>query len=629
MNDGDSTNENDFLADLSFSPQWAKESATSHSERLGKRAERFASRDGDGDDRRGRDRDRRGPRGDRPPFRGDRRDRPPREGGDRPPREGRPPFHGDRPPRDGRPPFHGDRPREPAPFGIRFLPEHKALGLIARKVAQGRRAMPLRELVALFFKNPASALVRVEFDEAHKDDRFHQCTACGWFARNPEALLAHQLSAHFEDRFEAREIEVEPPKGKYTTVARCGVTGRLLAPPNDHSYNRRVLEMLRDPACAGLSEAEYRARIELVSDPALVEEWRAAQTKKTVFVRKERPAPKPKAPAATEAPEAPEAPAPETPASEAPAPEAVPAPEAAEAPAEAPEAPVPEAPAAEEEPAPAAPPPRTYDREEAEALFRAEAAPRMTRVSRAVSAPHAVLEKLSDRYVQGEIRRAWERESRSHVPSLFFAVRGGLKAFRLALFRASDPARTDFVAPRTPVPLDASTAVPELRAILDFVASAPGCTREALFAAVVPADADDARRKAFLDQFAFAVDRGHLIAYANGTLALAADHPFYRAAPETHAEPAPAEASAETHAESVESAEPAPAEAPAETHAESAESAEPAPAEAPAETHAESAEPAPAEAPAEAHAESAEPAPAEAPAESAENAEAAPPPPTE
>ena len=362
--------------------------------------------------------------------------------------------------------------------------------------------MPLRELVALFFKNPASTLVRVEFDEAHKDERFHQCTACGWISRDPGALLAHQLSAHFGDVFEERTVEVEPPKGKYATVARCGVTGRLLGPPNDHGYNRRVLEALRDPACRGLSEAEYRARIELVSDPALVEEWRAAQTTRTVYVRRA-----PAAPAA--------------------------------APAET----------AEE---PAAP---TFDREQAEAAFRAETAPGLSRAVRAATAPHAVIDALGDRYLQGEIRRAWERESRSHVSSLFFAVRGGLKACRLALFRASDPARTDFAAPRPPAPLDASTAVPALRAILDFVTVHPGCTRGELLAAVAPETADEAAKAETLKQLAFAIDRGHLIAYANGVLALPEAHPFYR---DVHAEPAPEPAPAEPAPEPA-PAEPAPA----------------------------------------------------------------------
>ena len=566
MNESEQNNGDDFLSGLDFSPGWAKQSADSHYEKLGKYAERFEDRD-DGEGRPGRD-DRRGfrrdrpPRrdGDRPPFRGDRpfRDRPPRAEGDRPP------FRGDRPFRD-RPPF-----REPAPFEVRFLPDHRALGLVAKKVQSSRRAMPLRDLVALFFKNPASVLVRVEFDEAHKESRFHQCTACGWFARSPEELLAHQLTAHFADRFEERVVEVEPPKGKYATVARCGVTGRLLGPPNDHGYARSILEAMRDPACAGLSEAEYRARIELVSDPALVEEWRASQAKKTVYVWKaaEKPAAKTRA----ESAEAP-APAEETPAesAEAPAP-------AVETPAESAEAPVPVAPTAP-----------AFDREEAEARFRAEIAPAMTRVSRSAVASFTVVDALSDRYVQGEIRRAWEREKKSHVPSLFFAVRGGLKGCHLTLFRASDPARTDFVTPRAPTPLDAATAVPALRAVLEFVAAHPGCSRSELLAALAPDGTDEAAKAETLKQFAFAVDRGHLVAYANGTLAMPEVHPFY------HAEGAEAPATEETHAEAAEGAEAPAAEEP---HAESAESAEaPAPAE---ETHAESAEGAEAPAPADA-----------------------------
>ena len=202
------------------------------------------------------------------------------------------------------------------------------------------------------------------------------------------------------------------------------------------------------------------------------------------------------------------------------------------------------------------------------------------------------MDKLSDRYLQGEIRRAWDRERRSHVPSLFFAVRGGLKACRLALFRASDPARTDFVTPRAPAPLDAATAVPALRAVLDFAAAHPGCTRGELLAALAPEGADEAAKAETVKQFAFAVDRGHLIAYANGTLALPEAHPFY------HAAAAEAPAATDAHAEG--------AEAPAaeETHAEDAENAE---APAVEESHAESAEPAPAAE--EAPAESATPAP--------------------
>ena len=492
--DNDSAN---LFEGFSFTPDWAKESAESNSANLHKYAARFEREDRD-DDRRdgrpGRRFDRRD--GDRKPFRRD-GDKPFRRDGDKPfRRDGDKPFR-----RDGDKPFRrdGDRPRferaprEPAPYSVRFLPEQDALTLIAKKVFAARRAMPLRDLVALFFKTPDSTLVRVEYDEAHKDRHFHQCTACQWFSQDEESLKAHLIAEHFAEAFEPREVTVEAPTGKFSCVAKCGVTGKLLAPPNHHLYNRRIQEMLHGE-CAGMSEAEYRSRIELVNDPEAIEQWRQECTHQQMFVRKADSSAKP-APAPAEA-----APAPE------PAPEA-PAAEAAEPAAEA-----------------AAPAEQLYSREEAEEIFLREVAPKMVRHGRQVTCSHAASKKIADQGILREISFAWGREQRSPVSSLFFAVRGGLRARKLALFRASDPRRTEFAAPRPPVALNAATAVPELKAVLDFVTVHTDCTRAELLAAVAPEGTDPAP---YLKQLEFLVDRGNLIEYANGLLALPEEHPYY------------------------------------------------------------------------------------------------------
>jgi len=246
-------------------------------------------------------------------------------------------------------------PREPLPFEIRFLPDQKALSVIAHKVQAGHRAIPLRSLVKLFFDNPDSTEVRLEFTAEHRERRFHQCTACGWFAMSEEALKGHLMSVHFPEWFTPEDIAVEPPSGNFTSVARCGFTGKLLAPPNHHSYNKRIQAMLRGE-CAGRSEEEYRARIELVNTPEAIEQWRQEAAKQTVYVRKPKPAPakprhakkRPEAAPAAEGASAPEAPA-----------EAVPAPEA---PVEAP-------------PAEAAPEPVRLSLEAAEEQFLREIAP--------------------------------------------------------------------------------------------------------------------------------------------------------------------------------------------------------------------------------------------------------------
>ncbi len=598
MKSDDQSTDNPFDG-LSFAPSWAKSSSEEAGESLRRRAEKWETareerferhdrrdrpsrRDGDFRDRPPR---RDGDFRDRPPRRdGDFRDRPPRRDGDfrdRPPRRDgdfrdRPPRRDgdfrDRPPRrdgdfrhdggaqrwrrDGRP----DAERVPPPFSVRFLPDQAALSFLARKIAVSRKAMPLRDVVELFYKTPDTTLARLEFDEAHKDEKFHQCTECGWFARTEDDLRRHILAEHFPKAYRAVEVEVEPPGGSYSSVARCGVTGKWLAPPNHHSYSRCIDEMLRDPACAGMSEAEYRSRIELVAGEEAVAAWRAQASHKTLFEKIKQDA-KPNAPAPAKP--APDAPATaETPAPEAPASEEAPAQEAAEAPApEAAETPAPgaaEAPAPEAAEAPAPETPERLSREEAEARFLAESLPRMVRHSRQVTIGHEVSTKLADAQALAAIRRAWDHEQRIPVSSLFFAVRAGLKARKLALFRASDEHREEFVSFRAPTAIDTSLAVPELREILEWSAANPGGTRKQLLEALTPKGTAPEKAEAVRSQLAFALDRGALIEYSNGVLAVGQEHPFWTAEP---ASPAPAPAATEAPPP----ADPPPAEPPAES----------------------------------------------------------------
>lgn len=596
-----------FLDGFTLSPDWAKKSSDSFS---AGNIRKYAS-----DDERG-SRDSGFRHGDRPEGRrdasGPRRDfggpprrdfgsGPRREGGDRDrfrrsPESGAP--RGDmprrfdagsapRPPRldgsasaprtDRFPPreFRGRpaAPREPLPFEIRFLPDQKALSVIAHKVQSGHRAIPLRSLVKLFFDNPDSTEVRLEFTAEHRDRRFHQCTACGWFATTEDALKGHLMAVHFKDWFLAEEISVDPPSGNFTSVARCGFTGKLLAPPNHHSYNKRIQAMLRGE-CAGRSEEEYRARIELVNTPEAIEQWRQEASKQTVYIRKPDPAAaKPRPPKKR--------------------PEPAPVPEGAPV-AEAPETPAAEA-------VPEAPPPVKLSLEEAETVFLREIAPGLMRADKQATATRTATKGMSERLLLEAIADAWDREQLVQTASLFFAVRGGLRSRKLALFRASDSHREEFVMHKEPVALDAQHAVPELRAILDYITLHPGCTRVQMLAEIVHADVPKETAEAIHKQLAFVTERGYVIEYFNGMLALPEEHPFFanlpKGKPQSSAAPAAEESGARDQGsgEAEAPAEAAPAEAAPAVEAEPV--AEEKPAEAPVEVATEApAEPAPAEA---------------------------------
>ncbi len=184
--------------------------------------------------------------------------------------------------------FAADRPR-PLDVDVKVLPETKALGTIIRKLQQDAHAYKLKDLAYFFLDNPGSVLLKITprtaAGAAQPPQAFCQCKACGFASTRDEDVFEHALSAHLADYYDAKEIEVEPPKGSFTCVAKCGLSGVLLGPPNIHEFNATVREMIRT-RYPDMSEEQYRSHIEMVRDADAIEQWRMDAVKKTVFVPK-------------------------------------------------------------------------------------------------------------------------------------------------------------------------------------------------------------------------------------------------------------------------------------------------------------------------------------------------------
>ncbi len=268
------------LGSFDFTPDWAKKDAgvtvgkTSSERSFGDRPPRRNA----GDGAKG------APRGDRPPRRDFGKDRPQGErkfDRDRAGGFGKKPF-------DRRPRFE-DRPK-PLAVDVKVLPETKALGTIIRKLQQDAHAYKLKDLAYFFLDNPSSVLLKITAKPPAAGEQprplgFHQCKACGFASTNEADVVAHALAAHLGDYYDAKEIDCEPPKGNFNCVAKCGLSGVLLGPPNIHEFNATVREMIRT-RYPDMSEEAYRARIEMVREPEAIEQWRQGAVKKTVFTAK-------------------------------------------------------------------------------------------------------------------------------------------------------------------------------------------------------------------------------------------------------------------------------------------------------------------------------------------------------
>ena len=269
---------------IDFTPAWAKKGAGVSVGKI--RPESDGAREAGRGDRPRKPldaRDGRKPRSETRPFGGDRK------------------AFGDRKPFGGRKPS-GDRPRfeeRPRPLDceVKILPETKALGTIIRKLQGDAHAYKLKELAYFFLDNPQSILLKITPRTAptsqtsqtsptsQTSQTFFQCKACGFASTREEDVLSHALTAHLGDYYDAKVIDCEPPKGSFNCVAKCGLSGVLLGPPNIHEFNATVKEMIRTKY-PDLSEDQYRAHIEMVRDPEAIEEWRKGATKKTVFFAK-------------------------------------------------------------------------------------------------------------------------------------------------------------------------------------------------------------------------------------------------------------------------------------------------------------------------------------------------------
>lgn len=214
--------------------------------------------------------------------------RPQRDDGDRRPPRDR--FKNDRFGKSGARPFEkrrGDAPQarervQRLEAEITILPETKALGTIIRKLQNDTHAYKLRDLAQFFLDNPQSILLKVV---PKGDIRFFQCKVCSFASDREEDVIAHILGTHLGDYYDSKEIECEPPKGNFNCVAKCGLSGELLGPPNIHEFNYIVKEMIRT-RYPEMSEERYRAGIEMVRDSGEIERWRAGATRRTVFTAK-------------------------------------------------------------------------------------------------------------------------------------------------------------------------------------------------------------------------------------------------------------------------------------------------------------------------------------------------------
>jgi hypothetical protein len=267
----------EFDLEKLFLPAWAQESPA---------ANKYAGFAGD-DRRESRFDDRPGRRG---PPRGESRPGEQRSRGGGPPQRGR--DGGSRgAPRDGRgEPARRTEPREAAPLPLpqlaaAILPDPKGLDSMARQIRMTGRAYPLFDIAQLILDKPERQQVRWEVikDAAGKVAQpLYLCALDDSLWLSEDEAVTHLLGRNFDMFYKAEKTATEPPRGTYTFVAQCGMSGTILGPPNYHDYQNK-LHKLHSERFARMPFEAFKARVKIVKDEAVVKKWIEDQSTKTEY----------------------------------------------------------------------------------------------------------------------------------------------------------------------------------------------------------------------------------------------------------------------------------------------------------------------------------------------------------
>ena len=279
------------LLDLKLLPAWVKEPADTKS---------YAHYEGDeGEERRprGRDRDfgqkaasRKRPTPNKRPSGSDQRPTSKADRGDR-----RRPQQGagrDHRAREGKPRQDQHRPspvvRTPPDVAVRFVPHPPAFENVAKQIKEGAVAYSLFALARLFLEKPERYDVHLT---AKPESPLYQLGENGPIAADRQFLENNAFRFARDDFYKIDISQSEPIKGNFTSVARDRLSGALLGPTNHHAYQPRLRTLYEQRFSRRMSFPEYQRQIEILSDPALVEQWKEEARTVTTFttLREETP----------------------------------------------------------------------------------------------------------------------------------------------------------------------------------------------------------------------------------------------------------------------------------------------------------------------------------------------------
>ena len=166
---------------------------------------------------------------------------------------------------------------------MRFIPHEPAFNSVLAQIKSGSVAYSVFALARLFLEKPERYDVQLTTAE---DRPLFQLGENGAVASDRGILESSAFVSARDDFYTVEVVQSEPLKGNFTNVARCRLSGTLLGPTNHHNYQPQLRTLYESRFSRRMSFFDYQKQIDIVSDPAVVEEWKEQARKVTTYTAK-------------------------------------------------------------------------------------------------------------------------------------------------------------------------------------------------------------------------------------------------------------------------------------------------------------------------------------------------------
>jgi hypothetical protein len=168
---------------------------------------------------------------------------------------------------------------------LSIIPDEKGIESLARQIRMTGRAYPLFDIAQLILQKPERQQIRFEVIKKADGQPAQPLFLCAlddtlWLSE--DEAVHHLLNRHFNTFYQAERTATEPPRGTYTFVAQCGMSGLILGPPNHHDYQNQ-LRKLHAERFSRMPYEAFKARVKIVKDEAVVKKWIEDQSFKTEY----------------------------------------------------------------------------------------------------------------------------------------------------------------------------------------------------------------------------------------------------------------------------------------------------------------------------------------------------------